>query len=353
MDLAELVTDKDDDYFNVALYLAQNPEKLAAIKAKIQSQKQTSPLFDTQLFAKDLERLYQTIWAQELKGERKMVVLESEKNMSENRTELRKAFQACPLCESTNINAIIHADTKNHSLYNDSLPSDLTWLLCTNCLHIFSQHYWTEEGLKLVFANAHANQVAGGNPDQKRQTWKPVVQNVLTVLGGFSVLQSQPIPPMWIDIGCGDGGLVTTAAEFGFHAVGLDARAQTVQALRETGYQAACGDFMTIAVEGHPLIISMMDVLEHLPNPCEALQRAHSLLHEKGVLVISLPNTDCSSWRLMSNANPYWIEIEHYHNFSRQRLTALLNQYGFDVVNYDIPFRYKAQMELYAVKTKN
>ena len=52
----------------------------------------------------------------------------------------------------------------------------------------------------------------------------------------------------------------------------------------------------------------------------------------------------------MGEANPYWIEIEHYHNFSRQRLTALLDQYGFDVVHYDIPFRYKAQMELYAVK---
>ena len=78
MDLAELVTDNDDDYFNVALSLAQNPEKLAAIKQKIAVQKQTSPLFDTQKFAHDLERLYQTIWAQELLGERKAVVLEFE-----------------------------------------------------------------------------------------------------------------------------------------------------------------------------------------------------------------------------------------------------------------------------------
>ncbi|MEI6745200.1 MAG: tetratricopeptide repeat protein [Methylococcaceae bacterium] len=78
MDLAELVTEKDDDYFNVTLSLAQNPEKFAAIKQKIAIQKQISPLFDTPRFARDLERLYQTIWAQELKGERKAVVLESE-----------------------------------------------------------------------------------------------------------------------------------------------------------------------------------------------------------------------------------------------------------------------------------
>ena len=78
MDLAELVTTNDEDYFNVALNLAQNSEKFAAIKQKISAQKQTSPLFDTPLFARDLERLYQTIWAQELKGERKVVVLKPE-----------------------------------------------------------------------------------------------------------------------------------------------------------------------------------------------------------------------------------------------------------------------------------
>ena len=78
MDLSELVTTNDEDYFNVALSLAQNPEKLAAIKQKIEAQKQISPLFDTQKFAQDLERLYQTIWEQELKGERKAIVLTDE-----------------------------------------------------------------------------------------------------------------------------------------------------------------------------------------------------------------------------------------------------------------------------------
>jgi SAM-dependent methyltransferase len=355
MDLDELVTTNDEDYFHVALELAQNPEKLAAIKAKIQIQKQTSPLFDTQKFARDLERLYQTIWEQELRGERKAVVLKSEESLNIGEelknVELRKSFEGCPLCNNVNTKAIIHADVKNHSLYNDFLPSDLTWLECIKCKHVFSQHYWTADGLTQIFKNAHSNQVAGGNSDQKRQTWKPVVQNVLTVMGGFSVLQHMSQKPTWIDIGCGDGGLVMTAAEFGFKAIGLDARMQTVQALIDSGYQSICGDFMQINIDGEPpYIISMMDVLEHLPNPCEALQRAHSLLHPKGVLVISLPNTDCSSWKLMGNSNPYWIEIEHYHNFSRQRLTDLLNQYGFSVVHYDIPFRYKAQMELYAVK---
>ncbi|MGZ8174223.1 MULTISPECIES: class I SAM-dependent methyltransferase [Methylobacter] len=263
--------------------------------------------------------------------------------------ELKAKFLGCPLC-SAESEVLLQADCRNYVSWHEMLPPVLSWMRCTGCGHVHTEDYWTQAGLEQVFAYTHANQAAGGNPDQKRQTWKPVVQNVLTVLGGYSALQALSPPPTWLEVGCGDGALVMTAAEFGFNAIGLDARGQTVQALRASGYQAVCGDFMTIKVEGNPFIISMMDVLEHLQNPCEALQRAHSLLHPKGVLVISLPNSDCSSWRLMGNANPYWIEIEHYHNFSRQRLTALLNQYGFDVVHYDIPSRYKAQMELYAVK---
>ena len=263
---------------------------------------------------------------------------------------LKLKFPNCPLCAGHSI-PFVQADCRGYVSWHEQLPPTLLWMRCTICNHIHTEDFWTEEGLKQVFAHTHQGQSVGGNPDQKRQTWKPVVQNVLTVIGGFSVLQQMSQKPTWIDIGCGDGGLVMTAAEFGFNSIGLDARMQTVQALIDSGYQSVCGDFMQIKIDGEPpYIISMMYVLEHLPNPCEALQRAHSLLHPKGVLIISLPNTDCSSWKLMGNSNPYWIEIEHYHNFSRQRLTDLLNQYGFSVVHYDIPFRYKAQMELYAVK---
>lgn len=348
LELSELVTTTDEDYFNLALNLVQNPERLTAIKQKIAKNKLSSPLFDTPGFARDLECLYQAIWGQEITGTRKAIVIEPVNSGTDG--ELRLPFQACPLCQNKSQKTLVKADVRNHPLYNASLPSDLTWLQCTACSHVFTKHFWTEQGLTKIFANAHANQLAGGNFEQKRQTWKPVVHNVLAIAGGYSALQTISPAPLWLDAGCGDGGLVMTAAEFGFNAIGLDARKQTAQALRDSGYQAICGDFMAIEVEGNPFVISMMDVLEHMPNPCAALQRAYALLQPKGVLVISLPNSDCSSWRLIGEANPYWTEIEHYHNFSRQRLSSLLNQYGFDVVHYDIPFRYQAQMELYALK---
>jgi predicted O-linked N-acetylglucosamine transferase (SPINDLY family) len=110
MDLSELVTTNDEDYFHVALELAQNPEKLAAIKAKIQIQKQTSPLFDTQKFARDLERLYQTIWEQELKGERKAIVLPPKDFTDIQKDKLDKKL----------VSSIITLDDDVAQFFNDS-----------------------------------------------------------------------------------------------------------------------------------------------------------------------------------------------------------------------------------------
>lgn len=60
--LTELITHTLQDYENKALYLAKNPDALAQIKQKLLAEKLTSTLFDTKLFARSLEDIYQSIW---------------------------------------------------------------------------------------------------------------------------------------------------------------------------------------------------------------------------------------------------------------------------------------------------
>jgi 2-polyprenyl-3-methyl-5-hydroxy-6-metoxy-1,4-benzoquinol methylase len=94
-----------------------------------------------------------------------------------------------------------------------------------------------------------------------------------------------------------------------------------------------------------------MDVLEHLADPRGTLMQIRSTIGKDCVLVLSCPDAGSSAWRIMDmqKINPYWIEIEHHHNFSRARLASLLNECGFDIVDFDIPYRYKAQMEFYVI----
>lgn len=61
--LNELITDNLQDYENKALELAQNTAKLAELKNKLQTAKVNSALFDTTLFARSLEDIYQTMYS--------------------------------------------------------------------------------------------------------------------------------------------------------------------------------------------------------------------------------------------------------------------------------------------------
>ena len=104
--------------------------------------------------------------------------------------------------------------------------------------------------------------------------------------------------------------------------------------------------------ESPPQVISMADVLEHMPYPVSALQEAHTLLAPEGLLFVSMPNSDCYTWRMLDrlDGNPYWGELEHYHNFGRQRLYSLLRQHGFEPIDYGISERYYMCMEVIARK---
>ena len=73
--LPELVAVNDEAHFELVLELALNDAKRQSIRDKLASQRQATPLFDTQRFTRDLERLYCAIWEQHGRGERGPVIL--------------------------------------------------------------------------------------------------------------------------------------------------------------------------------------------------------------------------------------------------------------------------------------
>ncbi|AWH87930.1 O-linked N-acetylglucosamine transferase, SPINDLY family protein [Limnobaculum parvum] len=78
--LPELVTETNEDYYQLALSLANDLARIQQLKDKLAASKTTSPLFNTEQFTRDLERLYRAIWQQhcEENAERNPIVLQSE-----------------------------------------------------------------------------------------------------------------------------------------------------------------------------------------------------------------------------------------------------------------------------------
>lgn len=256
--------------------------------------------------------------------------------------EVRIAYQACPLCECGDIPPIARADCSHHPLYDPALPRFMTWLQCRACGHVFTEGWFTEAACDIVFAKVHDNQKLGWQVEQQRPVSARMVRRVARFVPDGA----------WLDVGFGNGSLVFTADEFGYEAVGIDLRRDNVEALKQRGYEAHCVSLERLDQPGRYSVISMADVLEHMPFPKAGLEEARRLLRPRGLLFLSMPNADSPLWRFMNeaSANPYWGELEHYHNFGRKRLTALLDEHGFNVIEYDISERYRACMELIALK---
>ena len=62
MGLPELITSTLDDYETLAVTLANDRQKLAQVKARVASHRETYPLFDTGRYCRHLETAYQTMW---------------------------------------------------------------------------------------------------------------------------------------------------------------------------------------------------------------------------------------------------------------------------------------------------
>jgi predicted O-linked N-acetylglucosamine transferase (SPINDLY family) len=67
--LPDLIANSTGAYEALALQLAREPARLAAIRTRLAEQRQTAPLFDTARFTRDLETAYVTMWERQQRGE--------------------------------------------------------------------------------------------------------------------------------------------------------------------------------------------------------------------------------------------------------------------------------------------
>ena len=68
INLPELITNTPEEYEALAIELATNPGKLKAIKDKLKGNLSTAPLYDTKLFAKNIESAYTQIYKRHHEG---------------------------------------------------------------------------------------------------------------------------------------------------------------------------------------------------------------------------------------------------------------------------------------------
>ena len=253
----------------------------------------------------------------------------------------RVSYSACPLCDAKDIAELLVADCTGHPLYKPALPPRQRWMQCRACGHVFTDGYFSPAALAVLFSATQEGQVPGTDAETQRYVWAKVLDAVQAL---------RPPPGRWLDVGYGNGALMATAAEYGYTVVGLELRPESARRMQALGFEANELEILDYRPAEHFDVVSMADVLEHMPFPKPALARARELLRPGGLLFLSMPNADAYLWRALNEAraNPYWAELEHYHNFGRARLHALLRESGFEPLRYGVSERYRACMEIIA-----
>jgi len=76
-------------------------------------------------------------------------------------------------------------------------------------------------------------------------------------------------------------------------------------------------------------VITLWDVLEHLPDPSGTLEEVSRIMKSSGVIVVRVPNVDSLDARLFG---PSWAGFDlprHFYVFSKQNINHLLQMHGF------------------------
>ncbi|MBF0379807.1 MAG: tetratricopeptide repeat protein [Magnetococcales bacterium] len=82
--LPQLVTKTWEEYFELALELTKNRDRLQSIRNELSENRSTCPLFDTNRFTRDLERIYERMWQDHGQGKKDLIKL-NDKDISESR----------------------------------------------------------------------------------------------------------------------------------------------------------------------------------------------------------------------------------------------------------------------------
>jgi protein O-GlcNAc transferase len=219
---------------------------------------------------------------------------------------------------------------------------------CGKCGHEFTWGYHTEEALEIIFSTASAMQtpdhMTGDAMEQARLMW-------VSLIDAVGMLRPEG---RWLDVGAGSGMLLGLAAECGYEVSALESRPQVAQALGRIGIEVKPQRVQDLVhgPTGQYDVISLCDVLEHIESPLLVLDAVTHALSPHGVLAISCPNRDSLVWKQLDveDLNPYWSEIEHFHNFSFRQIRQLLVERGYERIRCTVSPRYRMCMDVTAVR---
>jgi SAM-dependent methyltransferase len=134
-----------------------------------------------------------------------------------------------------------------------------------------------------------------------------------------------------LDVGAAYGLFLKVARELGWDASGVEIAPDcALEAAKLSGASVACGDFLSVPLNGPYDVIVMLDVIEHFRDPMASVRRAFELLAPGGFLVIDTGDLDTPWAKLLGNRWYFLDPPQHLFYFSYEGLRSTLARAGFE-----------------------
>lgn len=250
----------------------------------------------------------------------------AEPNQTPPASEVARARQ-CPACGGTAFHP--HINVRGIDVLKCGGCGLATWDWSGfNCATFYNEDYWRSAEVSKGYADYFDLARATKFTSSKRLRW---IRRILRRRGGdIAAVRS----PRLLDAGCGPGFFVQAASSAGFEAHGVEVSEYAVKYARETLRQHVWQG----QVRGGDLgpgpydVVTMWDVIEHLPDPADALRAVAGVLPNGGVLLLSTGDVGSLVARLSGAKWHLYTLPEHLWFFNRRSLELLLRASGFDVL---------------------
>ena len=140
----------------------------------------------------------------------------------------------------------------------------------------------------------------------------------------------------WLDVGCGNGRILQEASRWqNWELVGLEPIEEVAHYTKEKlniPVYPYTFEQLDVSEDNKFDIITMWDVLEHLPSPMQSFERVSNLLNDNGVFIFSIPNYQSIDRKIF---NKYWIGYDlprHLYVYPHDILRKMLENVGMRLV---------------------
>jgi 2-polyprenyl-3-methyl-5-hydroxy-6-metoxy-1,4-benzoquinol methylase len=144
-----------------------------------------------------------------------------------------------------------------------------------------------------------------------------------------------PQPGRVLDVGCAAGYFLDVMRGEGWDVLGLEPSAaifpQTVERLGED--HARLGLLGEVELEAGSFdLITMWDVIEHIPDPVAAVREVGRLLKPGGKFLIETQNVSSTTARVLGRRWHHYKHAEHIYHFDPKTLADMLDRAEFEIL---------------------